>query len=225
MILATTLVVGACGDALESVGDVSRRFVEGETSTTTSEPEQQAPVLNLKGITGLIWANDTVGGNAELPPAALIRSVWLRGDGVTPFIQSSRQEIVAALPGIEFPRLMPSGATHVSSQLVFDIQTASLAVSTAAAFGLWASEPYAAPRSEAQLAVLRVGLRTFDVGADPEEIFSFRVTGGRELSWTDGDYVYQLFCRTGVSEEACFAMAESFTPLSVLAVIVPSPST
>jgi hypothetical protein len=42
------------------------------------------------------------------------------------------------------------------------------------------------------------------------------VADGRELAWSFGDYVYQLFCRIGISEESCFAMADSMTSLEVL---------
>ena len=55
------------------------------------------------------------------------------------------------------------------------------------------------------------------VGCPDDEIFSFRVSDGRELTWTHGDYVYELFCRTGISEDACFAMASSTIPLDLIA--------
>jgi hypothetical protein len=60
--------------------------------------------------------------------------------------------------------------------------------------------------------VLRVGLRAAGDPA-PGEFFSFQVSEGRELTWTERDYVYQLFCRTGVGEPACFAIAESLFSL------------
>jgi hypothetical protein len=66
--------------------------------------------------------------------------------------------------------------------------------------------------------VLRVGLATSGE-QETTDISSFSVGGGRELAWADGDYVYQLFCRTGIGEAACFAVAESTTPLAVLTVI------
>ena len=62
------------------------------------------------------------------------------------------------------------------------------------------------------MAVLRVGLKTFADDLDDGEISSFRVAEGRELSWGFGDHVYQLFCRTGVTEEACFEIAGSTEP-------------
>ena len=215
------MAASACGDALSGVGDLSRRVVHGEGATSTTATTAPAgPILALGPVTDLAWANDGLEEATEDAETieAVLRRVWIdRGDGVSPFVQASRYEIERVLPGIEFPRLVPSAVSHVSSQLVYDTQTATLDVATSAAFGLWSGEPYDAPRSEAQLAVLRVGLKTFEEG-DDNEYFSFVVADGREVSWTDGDYVYSLFCRVGVSEEACFAMAESAVPLSSLSV-------
>jgi hypothetical protein len=229
-ILALVVVVSACGDMLEGVGDLSRGVVQGEqTASTTTLPGQLD--LRLNPITGAHWINDEIGSvTAGLEIDDLLLAVWLRGqqpDQVdqsvgNQSVQASRREIAEALPGVEFPQLAPDGVSHVSSQLVYDIQTASLGVATAAAFGLWVGEPYTAARSEAQLAVLRVGLKTFDDGSPDNEVFSFSVAGGRELSWVDGGYVYQLFCRTGVLAETCAAMADSTIPLSLL-VSLPSP--
>lgn len=219
LLVAFALLLVACGDALEGVGDLSRGIVHGEATSTTTTQAPTGPALRLVPVTDLIWVNDGVGAaNAGLSADVVLRSVWnraIRDDTSSP--QSSRREIADVLPGIEFPQLAPEGVTHVSSQLVFDLRNATLGVGTAAAFGLWVGQPYTAPRTEAQLAVLQVGRRTFDDGTPAHEILEFEVTGGRELSWVDGDHVYQLFCRTGVSEAACVAMAESTIPLSLLA--------
>src|SRR4030042_1135821 len=104
LLLAALFALSAagCGDVLEGVGDVSRDFVHGDTTTTF--------------------------GSTTLPP-----------------------------PGVESPRLGPEKVTHVSSQLVFDVQTGTLDVATAAAFGLWTASPYTVPRTEGQLVGLRVG--------------------------------------------------------------------
>jgi hypothetical protein len=219
-VLVLAVSTAGCGDALDGVGDVSRDFVYAGSSSTTTTTQPEGPALNLQGITDAIWTNDGLDAGITLGSDLLIQRIWQRGAdaGAGEFIQSSRREIAAALPGIEFPRLVPTGITHVTSQLVYDPQTASLDVSTAAAFGLWAGEPYTLPRNEAQLAVLRVGVYDFD-DLTPGEIFSVRVSGGREMSWVKGDFIYQLFCRTGVSEESCFTIAESTTPLSILSVI------
>lgn len=215
--LIATLVSGACGNALEGVGEVSRRVVHGDEGDVTETTETESAGPGLKGISDLVWWNDELdarnGGRS-----ALIRDVWQRGDGVGPYVQASRTEISVALPGVEFPKLAPEAITHVTSQLVFDPQTALLDAATSAAFGLWAAEPYSVPRSEAQLVVLRVGLAT-SAEHEATDISSFSVGSGRELAWVDGDYVYQLFCRTGIGESACFAIAESTAPLAVLTVI------
>jgi hypothetical protein len=219
-VLACALLVAACGDALSGVGDLSRRVVYGDaTTTSTSLVPSESQALRLKGITDMVWPNDGIDPTtAGMARDLLITTVWLRGDGINPFVQASRIEIATALPGIEFPQLAPEAVTHVSSQLLFDQLTGFLDASTAAAFGFWVGPPYELPRAEGQLSVLRVGLKTLadDTGG---EIFSFQVSEGRELAWTDGDYVYQLFCRTGVSEAACFAIAESTIPLSLVAAL------
>jgi len=218
---AALVVLAGCGDPLEGVGELSRRIVHGDepASTTTTTEVMTGAVLDLKGINrDVAWLNDGLDAGADgLAREDLLRAIWERGGDEADFVQASRFEISAALPGVRFPRLVPGAVTHVSSQLVFDRQTATLDVSTAAAFGLWAAEPYTVPRTEGQIAVLRVGLRTLDTGQGEDEILTFTLSTGRELAWVEGDYVYQLFCRTGVTEEACFEIAESAAPLSLLA--------
>jgi hypothetical protein len=221
LLLAVLVAVSAagCGDVLEGVGDLSRDFVHGDTTTTfgTTTLPQPGGGMALVGLSrSVTWVNDQYTAESGLSAAAAVRGVWLRGDGIDPYIQAGRQEIAAALPGVEFPRLVPEKVTHVSSQLVFDVQTGTLDVATAAAFGLWAAPPYTVPRTEGQLVVLRVGLRSALPGEGPGDISTFQATDGRELAWTFGDYVYQLFCRTGISEESCFAMANSMISLAVL---------
>lgn len=210
------IVLSACGDLLSGVGDLSHDVVHGDdTSTTTTKPTVAGPAGSLKGITDLEWINDDLGSSTDLPPDDAVIAVWFRGDQATSSVQASRREIANALPGIQFPRLVPAGVTHVTSQLVFDTVTASLDPSSSAAFGLWSGEPYTLPRAEGQLAVLEVGLKTF--AGDPDgEIFSFQVSEGRQLTWTHGEYVYQLFCRTGIAEDACFAMAEATIALDLI---------
>ena len=206
----------ACSNLLGGVGDLSSSVVHGaETTTTTTSLAAGGPALRLKGITGLTWINDGVGSAANLGTDDTISAVWYRGDQATPWVQASRREISNALPGIQFPELVPEGITHVTSQLVFDTVTASLDPSSAAAFGLWVGEPYTLPRAEGQQVVLDVGLKTFESDPD-DEIFSFQVTDGRQLTWTHGAYVYQLFCRTGITENACFAMASSTISLDLI---------
>jgi len=212
-----------CGDALQGVGDLSRDFVHGETTTvvTTTTLPQPGGGMALVGLTGsVVWVNDQYRVDRGLTADTVVRRVWQRGDGIDPYIQAGREEIAVALPNVEFPRLVPEKVTHISSQLVFDVQTGTLDVATAAAFGLWTAEPYTVPRTEGQLVVLRIGLRSALAGEGAEGISTFQLADGRELAWSFGNYVYQLFCRTGISEESCFAMADSMTSLEVLSYLV-----
>ncbi|MEX1207244.1 MAG: hypothetical protein WEE36_01370, partial [Acidimicrobiia bacterium] len=208
-LLGLALMVSACGDALTGIGDLSERVVHGDGTVSTTTTTPTGIDLNLKGVTDVAWFNDGLGADSgDMGREETIAEVWARGNSEDPFIQASRREVARSLPGVQFPQLVPAAITHVTSQLVFDVATASLDPSTAVAFGLWTGEPYTLPRAEGQLVVLRVGLKTFE--GDPEdEIFSFQVTDGQELVWTHGDFVYQLFCRRGVSDEACFAIADS----------------
>jgi hypothetical protein len=216
--LLAALAAG-CGDMLEGVGGLSREVVHGNTttSTTTTTLLQPGGGMALTGITGdVAWVNDEYRVTPAASADQVIYAVWLRSDGVNPYVQASRAEIAAALPGVEFPRLIPEGVTHVSSQLVFDPLTGTLEVGTAAAFGLWSAEPYTVPRTEAQLVVLRVGLRSALPGESEVGISTFQAADGRELAWASGDYVYQMFCRRGISEESCFAMADALMSLQLL---------
>jgi len=216
LLLSCVVLASACGDLLSGVGDLSADIVHGgATTTTTTTVATGGASLRLKGITGLVWVNDSLGATTDRGADDTIIAVWFRGNQVNPWVQASRREIANALPGIEFPELVPEGVTHVTSQLVFDTVTASLDPSTAAAFGFWVAEPYTLPRTAGQLAVLEVGIKTF-AGDPDDEIFSFQMAEGRQLTWTHGDFVYQLFCRTGVSEDGCFAMAQATIPLDLV---------
>ncbi len=212
MFLATVLVAG-CGNLLQGVGDLSEGIVHGDTtSTVTSTTLSQE--LGLVPLTdAMVWVNDGLIIEAGLTRDAVIRLVWGRGNSADPYIQASRQEIAAALPGVRFPSKVPQQVTHISSQLVFDLETGTLAVATSAAFGLWSSVPYTVARAEGQVATLRVGIKTTADGTVDNQIVALQVTGGRDLAWSESGYVYELFCRTGISEEACFAIAESLAPM------------
>ncbi len=227
-VIACALVTAACGDVLGGVGDLSERIVHGEPTVpaVTTTVAAGGSGLSLTGVTGeMIWVNDGIGSPVDgLTAEQVIQQVWLRSDGVNPYVQSSRDEIAAALPGVEFPRLVPSTVSHVSSQLVFDLQTGTLGVSAAAAFGLWSAEPYSVPRSEGQLVVLWVGLAAGGGDGDGG-ISSYWDAEGRQLTWASGAYEYTLFCRTGVSEDACFTMAESMSELSIFAYLAAEETT
>lgn len=216
---ALVLAGAGCGDVLEGVGGLSREIIHGDTTTTlgTTTLPQPGGGIALVGLSpSVVWVNDGYSATPGTTAENAIQQVWRRGDGVDPYVQAGRREIAAALPDVQFPRLVPDGVTHISSQLVFDVQTGALDVATAAAFGLWTAPPYTVPRTEGQLVVLQVGLTSALGAGSAGDISTFQVSDGRELVWSDEAYVYQLFCRRGISEESCFAMAESMTSLKLL---------
>lgn len=216
---ALALVAAGCGDLLSGIGDLSEQVVHGDRPDTTTTTLGGSVDLRLKGVTNVAWFNDGMdAATANLSREDTIVAVWLDRENrgfEGGFIQATRREIARALAGVQFPQLVPSQVTHITSQMVYDPVTIALDANTAAAFGLWAGEPYLAPRSESQLAILRVGLNTVSGSLDTE-IVSFRVSDGQELAWTQGSYTYQLFCRRGIPEQACYAMAESTIPLDLM---------
>ena len=155
------------------------------------------------------------------------------------FIQASRVEIAAAIPGIQFPAKVPYGAEWVSSQLVID-NNGQVSSDPSAAFGIWSAEPYTRSRSVAQMAVLRVSVdpetaaelaaeeavtscaRFADVtttGCDMNQVgdktaWTLSSSAGTTLIWFDGDYRYELFGRSFVPRDVIVALAVETIPLA-----------
>ena len=218
---AAVLVVAgaACSDGplLEEVGDVSQRIVHGDTTSTTVAllTDDGESVLRVIRSSTLAWFNADLAEVEDVEPAVVLNRVWIRGEGVNRFIQAGPREIAAVLPGVGFPSVVPDTAQVVTSQLVFDVGSGLLDVNTSAAFGVWTTTPYSVGREEGQIAVLRVGQASaFDV--DPfAGIESQSVEEGIALTWVEGEFRYELFCRTGLSDLVCNEMAENLIPLVI----------
>lgn len=233
MVLAAT----ACGESpLESIGLRSSDWINEPTVPTTLAVVTTIP-MEIPAER-LLWANDTIETENLGDHDALLEEVFNRREGDR-FIQASRHEIGAALPGIAFPSLAPSGAEWVSSQLVFD-NDGSIAADPSAAFGVWSAEPYSRSRSVAQMVVIRVA--TDPVGAEEaasvepscerfEESSSDRcevrtvgdrptwrlsASSGSTFVWFDGDYRYELYGRSFVPVAILENMASSMVSLTSL---------
>jgi hypothetical protein len=189
----------------------------------------------------LRWANDGIKTANLDDHEAVIQEVFGRREGDR-FIQASRFEIAAALPGVAFPGLAPSGAEWVSSQLVID-NDGSVARDPSSAFGIWSAEPYTRSRTVAQMAVIRVATdpegaeevasgesepsceRFSDRTADQCEVLTIgdrptwllRETSGSTLIWFDGEYRYELFGRSFVPVPILRDMTAAMEPLTALA--------
>ncbi len=215
--ISLILLASACGDAglLDGLGDRSVEIVHGETSstTTTTEPEGVDAPIGSTRASDLVWYNDGLTDESTSPETAVVISaVWFRGDGTTSVIQASRSEISTALPGIQFPELVPDSVGWVTSQLVYDVASGTLDPEGVAQFGLWHLEPYATEGG--RTAVLRVRDAT---ATDPVGSISPETTNtGMDLKWVRESYFYVLSCPTELAEEACWQMAESAMPLSLL---------
>ncbi|MFV1999554.1 MAG: hypothetical protein ACC654_04240 [Acidimicrobiia bacterium] len=212
-----SLVAAACGQAgvLDGIGDRAESFVQGEV-TTTSLVVPVAAGTGDEGVIGadnVLWFNDDIREQAVGTPEDVVREVWSRKLN-SRFIQSSRTEIARALPALRFPSKVPSDVRWVTSQLVFEAETGTLDVETAAAFGLWTADPYQSDTS--RLGVLRVGQAPVDVGSERSDIVPLLVPDGISLGWTESGHRYELFCRSTISTELCTDVAMSAELLSDL---------
>jgi len=217
LFIAIALLAAACGDEglLDGLGDRSVQAVHGETSLTTSTtvPDSDVTPLGTTRSSDLVWYNDGLPG--ESPSSEInvvISAVWNRGDGVTSVIQSSRSEIATALPGIQFPELVPDSVGWVTSQLVYDVASGTLDSDTSAQFGLWRLEPYASDGG--RTAILRVRPATTSDQIGP--IRSETTATGMDLVWVAEAYHYVLSCPEELAEDYCWGMAESSMPLGFL---------
>jgi hypothetical protein len=216
--VVTAVALAGCSDSglFEGLGERSHEYVQG--STTTTLPAAATTIPNATAgavpVEDLRWLNEGIDGETTGEVNYVVSSVWARGNAEGRFIQASPAEIAEALPGIEFPSLLPEGSRWVTSQLVYDAASATLDVDIAAAFGVWAVEPYT--EDEGRLAVLRVGQDV--TGGNPvDDVILSNIDGGVNLTWNDGVYSYELFCRGEISEGQCRQMVETALPLQVVA--------
>jgi len=212
------LTASACGDAgpLEHVGEATARWVTAATVPTTMAPTVVVEIGDegLVAAGDALWVNDDITSTSPAgDPRGTITSVWNRQIG-SRFVQSSRVEIAAALPTIQFPETIPRDVRWVTSQLVFDPASGLLDPETSAAFGLWTVEPYTA--ESGRIAVLRVGAAPDGIGAAKSDVVPIVVPDGLSLGWTEAGLRYELFCRSSVAEAVCNAIVESFVPLDDL---------
>jgi hypothetical protein len=218
IIALITLSTAACGEAgvLDGVGDRTRGFVQGETTTTVSIPTVAAGTGDeaLVGVLDVLWYNDSKDPQHLGEPESVIAAVWENRIGNSRFVQSSRAEIAAALPALRFPEFVPEQVRWITSQLVYTDTTGLLDPDTSAAFGLWTSDPYQSDTG--RIGVLRVGLAAIDTIDRRSNIDLAFVADGISLGWTESSMQYELFCRSEISEQLCTDVATSVLPMADL---------
>lgn len=216
LVLVVSLTAAACGGGglLDGLGDRSKEIVYAGVTTTTVRVIDTvvAGPVGAARASDLVWYNDGIAGEGHGEPNQVIAAVWSRGDGSSPAIQASRGEIAAALPGIEFPELVPENVKWVTSQLVFDVASATLGADTSAQFGLWHLEPYTAEGGRSAVMWVRPAGPNDPIG----QIVPEGVEAGLNLSWVSDGYQYRIFCPIGLIEDQCWQMAETAMPLSML---------
>lgn len=215
LVVCLAFIAVSCGEAgpLDGVGDRTREFVEGETTTTLAIPSVSAGIEGeaLVSAVDVLWFNDPKTPQYTGDPDQVIGDVWLGRTENSRFVQSSRAEIASALPALAFPSLVPAQVRWITSQLVYKEALGTLDPDTSTAFGLWSSDPYQSDTG--RVAVLRVGRAPVDTPAQRSEILPLSVPDGISLSWTDNTMRYELYCRSEISEDLCLEVAESSEPL------------
>ncbi|HSF85564.1 MAG TPA: hypothetical protein VLG28_07920 [Acidimicrobiia bacterium] len=216
-LIGLAVLVAGCSDSalMDDLGERSHGYVVGSTTTTVfvRVGDTVSAASGVGPVEGVRWYNEGIQGEETAPePNLVIPGVWARGNAEGRFIQASPAEINVAVPGIQFPALVPQEAVWVTSQLVYDPASATLDPNTLAAFGLWSVSPYA--DDSGRLAVLRVGEARANasptIRPTPDE-------NGLTLAWSDGPYRYELLCYLRVDEDVCWQMAEVLAPLESVA--------
>jgi hypothetical protein len=155
------VVVTACGDnPLSGFGEDASGWIDGEDGgllVTSSSSTLVASDADLRAAAGARWYNDELGVPEVEGDAAVVQVVWNRSEPGDSFVQASRYEIAAAVPGIQFPSLVPKDVEYITSQLVYDAERPVLDDQYVAAFGLWLVSPYSKSRSTSQPAVVWIG--------------------------------------------------------------------
>jgi hypothetical protein len=176
--------------------------------------EVETRTIDVVKSTDIEWYNDDIEGQRLGDPAYVASAVWQRGNGTDRFIQASRVEIASALPNVTFLELVPAEVGWVTSQLVYDLASGTLDTVISAAFGLWVVEPYSV--GDGNIAVLRVGLSGDTATEGQSAITVDPVESGLSLTWNEGQYRYELFCRLSVPADVCEEVAKTSAPLRLL---------
>ncbi len=215
-IIAVTLVAAACSDStlMDDLGERSHEYVVGSTTTTlfVASANTLAAGPGVIPIEDVRWFNEGIEGEELGEANIVIPTVWARGGEEGRFVQASPAEINIALPGMEFPAVVPQTSQWVTSQLVYDPASATLDPNTFAAFGLWSVPPYT--DDAGRLAVLRVGQARDNASTG---INSAANETGLNLVWSSGAYRYDLQCYPGLDQDVCWQMAEVMAPLASVA--------
>ncbi|HEX2153441.1 MAG TPA: hypothetical protein VHL52_05650 [Acidimicrobiia bacterium] len=189
MILALAFALTGCSE--EALGELGGRSSDwiGEVATTATTTTTTLPTLTRPAGTA-DWINREFSPPApDAEPSAVLAEVFARSGPASRYLQASPAEIVAVTPEVEFPGIVPTEVSFVTSQVVIESRELTLADDPTVAFGLWSVEPYSRSRSVGQLAVLNVSRDPDGVelaaGDDVEAVCTAVVTGERLCAFED----------------------------------------
>lgn len=216
-------LVSACSDqSLAELGKASSGWIGEPQVATTSTTA--VVVTTFKPVSGVNWASDEFGEPADPDPAAVLDAVISRSPAGERFVAASREEMSILFLGIEFPGVVPTDVTDITS-LVVASATRTIQPGPVAAFGLWKGEPYRSSRSVGQVGVLDVELLGEDLPAEAceavdcvEQDLDGRVVerssspDGVTWIWESAGFRYRLFLRLD-SADLASAMINSAGPL------------
>lgn len=234
-VLSFALLLAACSDtSLSDIGARSSGWIGDSGSGGTAGSEESLPQV-VRAVE-VDWFNDDLGspvavGSAEEVLAAIVE----RTESADRYIQASRLEIAAVLPGLEFPDIFPIEITAVTSQIVIGSGRDRLDDEVYAAFGFWTVEPYTKSRSVGQRGTLTIGgiqgesaCERFAAGAvaacttetiGPHRTVRIDSESGQTWVWADEAYEYQLFLRGALAgnEVAADFMVRNSVPFVTVA--------
>ncbi len=247
MVLAAVFLLASCGDApFAELGKVDEWVDAGAgEDTRTQAPATTVPLDLPRPIGDIVWYN---GWARQVPaePDEVVSSVWSRTEGLDAYVQSSPNEIAAALPGLMIPGQVAPGVKSVTSQLVYARSNGNLTNFFVAAFGFWRLEPYTSSSQVGQAATLKVAIEeevpldiTDPTGGcgrfadrDVTSCDPFEINGhpawwiisldGENLILLQEEYRYEFTLRPNAERGVIEAMATSMVPL---ASVTPSEAT
>jgi hypothetical protein len=218
LILVCALALSACSESsLSELGGRSSAWIG-----TNESASAEGPAVAGQGVVRSVevdWVNDDLGSAASIgSPEEVLAGVVARTTGPDRYIQASRLEIAAALPGLAFPDLLPSEVVAITSQIVVASNRERLDDEVFAAFGLWTVEPYTKSRSVGQRGTFTVtgiqpesACERFAAGAiaacttetiGDHETVRIDAESGQTWVWFDDAYEYQLFLRGPLENNA-----------------------
>lgn len=212
--LAVACVLALAGCSESSLSDLGQRSSgwigdpAGGGSAAVSDNGEPQIVRSVE----VDWVNDAL--TDAIPtgePQEVLLSIVNRSSGPERYIQATKLEIAATLPGMSFPDLVPPEVVAITSQIVVSTTRDRLDDEVFAAFGLWTVEPYTRSRSVGQRGTFIVAGVQQDSACDrfaagavascttesigPYETVRIDSESGQTWVWDDDTYEYQLFLR------------------------------